>query len=376
MAAAARQLLVQDREALAKDLHAADAVMQEALAPQALLTICDKLEPEKTKKVEAQREVVPVEALVLAEADKAEAEPEAVPVAAEAHESKSSSSELRLSSHSTKRGYSPPMLRRWLESRNSSGQDPEEFRATLVEHLDELRGRLVRSLIILISAWVIGYYIQPGIYDFLMEWGRRSVPKSVDYKEVFNSLTSPFMLKLKFGFFLGLILCAPFLATQIWGFVKPGLKPEERRAFRSIVPFSLILFSMGVGLCWMVLPMALSWFVSYATDFAGTSIYQEPGNLVFFIMKMLLAFGVAFQLPVIVFFLSRVGILTPELLMSSWRQATTGIFVISMFITPSNDALSMLMMAIPMTLLYVITIYVVKVTQPKAEREAILDQLE
>lgn len=268
------------------------------------------------------------------------------------------------------------MLSRWLESRNSSGQDPEEFRATLVEHLDELRGRLVRSLVILVVAWIIGYYIQPGVYEFLMSWGRKSVPKTVDYKEVFNSLTSPFMLKLKFGFFVGLILCAPLLVTQIWGFVRPGLKPTERKAFRSIVPFSLVLFLMGVALCWMILPMALSWFVSYASDFEGTAIYQEPGNLVFFILKMLLAFGVAFQLPVIVFFLSRVGLLTPELLMSSWRQATTGIFVISMFITPSNDALSMLMMAIPMTLLYVMTIYVVKFTQPKVEREAILDHLE
>ncbi|MBL8086514.1 MAG: twin-arginine translocase subunit TatC [Chthonomonas sp.] len=268
------------------------------------------------------------------------------------------------------------MLTEWLQKRNSSEHDPDEFRAPLGQHIDELRSRVLRIFAFLIVGWVIGYYIQTPIYDQLMGWARSTIPKGVEYKEAFKNLVDPFMLKMKFGFFVGLILVFPFVAVQLWGFIKPGLKTSEQRPFRIVVPVSLILFAMGSGLCYLILPTALQWFSSYVSDYSGAVLYQEPGTLVFFIVKMMLAFGLAFQLPVVVYFLAKIGLLTVEGLFAYWRQATVGIFFVSMIITPSNDPLSMIVMAIPMTVLYVLTILAVKWTSKDVTRDPVLDALD
>src|SRR5208283_4314330 len=107
---------------------------------------------------------------------------------------------------------------------------------------------------------------------------------------MFNNITQPFMLKFKLSFMLGLILAFPYLVVQLWGFVEPGLKENEKRPVRKMIPFSVFLFALGVTFCWIILPSAFNWFVGYVFEFPGTVIYQEPGMMVFFILKMLLAF--------------------------------------------------------------------------------------
>lgn len=248
--------------------------------------------------------------------------------------------------------------------------DPEEFRATLTEHLDELRTRIIRVLVSFIVAWVAGYYLQAPIYEYVNKIVNKYIvgKKNFEYHEVWHNVTDPFMLKLRLSFIIGVILVFPILITQFWAFIKPGLKPVERKAITSIAPWTVVLFLMGVGFCWLIIPQAVAWFASYVEDFQGTILNQEAGSMVFFILKMLLAFGVAFQLPLVVFALGKVGILTPEMLLKYWRQATTAIFVLSMIITPSNDPGSMLMMAIPLSLLFMISVYLVKwTTKPKLD---------
>jgi sec-independent protein translocase protein TatC len=253
--------------------------------------------------------------------------------------------------------------------------DPEEFRAPLVEHLEELRTRLLRIIGLLVVGWVIGWYLLPPLYSFLNTMIQNAVKGSIGpnrYTEAFRNATEPFMLKFKLSFLIGLVLVFPLIVLQIWGFIEPGLKPSERKPFRRMAPLSLVLFAMGAGFCWIILPSAIGWFAVFLNDF-NANLIQEPGTMVFFVLKMMLAFGIGFQLPLIVFALGALGLLTAETLVEYWRQAATFIFVASAVLTPSNDAFSMLMMAVPLVILFLISVWAVKIVQrkkKKAEDEA------
>lgn len=254
--------------------------------------------------------------------------------------------------------------------RNSSG-DPEEFRATLVEHLEELRTRIIRIVWMLVIGWVVGWYVlEPAVYEYIHKMISDNVvpiltAKHIEYREPFKNATEPFMLKLKLSFMLGFIIVFPFALLQIWGFVSPALKPKERKPFKVLAPCSVLLFGLGAGFAWWLTPNALKWFTSYIEDFPGTDLFQEPGLMVFFVLKMLLAFGLAFQLPLVVYALGAIGLLQPGTLMKYWRQSTLAIFIVSAILTPSNDAFTMLMMAVPMCILFMISVYAIRITKRK-----------
>lgn len=264
--------------------------------------------------------------------------------------------------------------------RNSS-DDPEEFRLSVGEHLEELRARIMRMAVMLAVGFLAGWFLEPPIYQTfssLVEQTVRSMmPQHIEYKEVFKNVTEPFMLKLKLAFYIGLILALPFMVTELWGFIKPGLKPSERRPLQLLAPISVVLFFIGAVVCWVILPSAFAWFLSYTTEFPDTAIYQEPGTLVFFILKMMLAFGIGFQLPIVVYFLAKIGLIGPNTLSRYWRQITVVVFFASAILTPSADMFSMLMMAIPLTLLFFVSVFAVKLTvKPNPDLLGPIDQLD
>ena len=257
--------------------------------------------------------------------------------------------------------------------RNSS-EDPEEFRATLVEHLEELRTRIVRIVWMLAAGWVAGWYL-------IQQWASKNIDnmiqksivprlaaKHIPYQQVWHTATEPFMFKLKFTFMLGLIVVFPFVLLQIWGFVSPALKPNEKKPFKVLAPCSVVLFAIGAGFAWWLTPNALQWFTSFVEDFPGTALFQEAGLLTFFVLKMLLAFGLAFELPLVVYALGAIGLLQSGTLIKYWRQATVVIFVVAAIVTPSNDPFTMLMMALPLCVLFIISVYAVKFTQRNRKR--------
>jgi len=255
--------------------------------------------------------------------------------------------------------------------RRSFSGDPEEYRLTLVEHLEELRDRIIRSIMILTVAWVIGWIVVLPVFDFLESMARRAIepvlPKGLTVVWSIG-ITEAFFLKLKFSFAIGLALSFPFLALQLWGFIEPALTPKERQPLRRIAPVSLLLFAMGAGFCWLVMPSALRWFATYIEEFPGTTPINPAGTLSFFILKMMMAFGVAFQLPLVVYILGALELLQAETLIKYWRHSATAIFVVAMVITPSQDPLTMLMMAVPLVLLFIISVYAVKFTQGRKRR--------
>ena len=255
--------------------------------------------------------------------------------------------------------------------RNSS-DDPEEFRATLVEHLEELRTRIVRIVWMLVIGWIVGwYFLQPWVYTQIDNMVVANVGAILKKKGivfmpgVWHSATDAFMFKLKFSFMLGFILIFPFALLQVWGFVAPALKANEKKPFKVLAPCSVVLFALGAGFAWWVTPNALQWFTSYIEEFKDSALLQEAGTLTMFVVKMLMAFGLAFQLPLIVYALGAIGLLKVETLMKYWRQSAVSIFIMSAVLTPSNDAFTMLMMALPMCVLFMISVYAIKITKRK-----------
>lgn len=251
--------------------------------------------------------------------------------------------------------------------RNSSG-NPEEFRMSLGGHIDELRLRLIRSVIAIAVAWFIGWFLEPPVYTAINGIAMKAVGEyqkvnpNFRYTEAFQTFTGAFMLQFKFSFVIGLGMALPFIATQIWSFVEPGLKPTESKPVKQLIPVSILLFFLGAALCWVILPMTIQWFLTFFAGFTNTQLIQEPGTMVMFLFKMILAFGVGFQLPLLVYIAGRVGIIGADTLTQYWRHATVFVFVISAVLTPSNDPITMLMMAIPLSLLMMLSIAAVRFT--------------
>lgn len=252
--------------------------------------------------------------------------------------------------------------------RNSS-DDPEEFRATLGEHLDELRSRIIKVVLALVVFSCAGWFIAIPVYDFIQKSVQTNIPKWLDYREVFNSFTGPFMLQLRMSVWIGVAITLPYAIWQLWLFIRPGLKPNERRPARALFPFSMGLFFLGATIGWLMVPPTVGWFCSFFRDFKGSVLYQEQGTMVFLVIKLLLAFGIGFQLPIVTFLLVKTGIVPVESLLRSWKHATVAIFALTMLLTPSGDPFTMLAMAVPLTGLFFGAIGAVKLTSKDKGRE-------
>ncbi len=246
--------------------------------------------------------------------------------------------------------------------------EADEPKATFMEHLEELRKRIFRGLIYIMLGWVVGFAIQPYVYNFLANPILRTMPEGARF--VFTHATEPFFLKFKLSLIMGLILAIPLIMREVWGFIAPGLTRQERRALLLIAPFSTFLFFMGVSLGYYILPQAFGFFLSFLEDYPDAQLFQNPAQYIMFVVKMMLAFGLGFQMPVVLMFLAQVGIATPENMWKYWRHAIVGIGLLAALLTPSGDAFSMLAIGIPMIFLYFVSIALVaRITKKKRQQQ-------
>ena len=237
----------------------------------------------------------------------------------------------------------------------------------------------MRVLAALVVALIVGWQIEPWLYGAMEGRINTAVlhvlgPRKIPYTTAFHGAPEAFLLKLKLSFYVALVMTLPYIIVQIWGFIAPALKPSEQKPFKRLAPASALLFVMGAGFAYAAVPAMFAWFASYAEDFPGVSIIQEAGSQLFLVAKMMLAFGVAFQLPLIVYGLGLAGILTAEALLKYWRHGATAIFFISAVITPSNDPFSMLMMAVPLTGLFIGSVYAVKFMEKKRDKAKAIEE--
>lgn len=239
----------------------------------------------------------------------------------------------------------------------------EEKRAELTEHLTELRARLIRSIVYLVAGTIIAWYFYDWLY-FMLTKPLQDVLYALNTKPMMTSITEPFMIKMQICLVAGLIIMSPMVVMEVWGFISPGLTRHEKRPLMWTIPLAVILFLAGITLCYSILPMGFRWFASYIPK--GADLRPSLMGSILFTAKMLLAFGVVFELPILLMLLAKVGIVNAKMLKENWRTAMVVVSIIAAVATPSNDALTMLMMAVPVAILYFLSIGLVKVVEKKS----------
>lgn len=244
---------------------------------------------------------------------------------------------------------------------------------SLTEHLAELRKRLTRSLIALGIGFGICYYFKDYIFDIIAAPLTKALPKN-SYL-IYTGLTEAFFVYMKLAFFSSLVITSPFILYQVWKFIQPGLLPKEKRYVFPFVISSSLLFLSGVLFGYfVVLPPAFEFFVSFSTQYLQAMISFAQYLSLF--ITFLLGFGISFQMPVFIFFLAKLGIVNSKMLSKQRRFAILAIFVVAAILTPSPDALSQVLMAVPLMFLYEVSIFVAKFAEKKRMQQKEQEEVE
>ncbi len=246
-----------------------------------------------------------------------------------------------------------------------SKSDIDASEAPLIEHLIELRTRLIWCVLGFIAAFIFSFYFSTEIFGLLIlpfKWGT-----GVDPKLISTELLGFFIVKLKIGFFGGLFIGFPLIATQIYRFVAPGLYTNEKNAFRPYLMATPVFFILGACLVYFfLLPVAITFFYSLVSDL-DVELMPDVKAYLDFVMMLILAFGLCFQLPVILTLLGQIGILTYDQLKKGRKFAIVGVFIVAAVLTPP-DPISQIAMAVPLMLLYELSVQAVRLIEFRRKR--------
>ncbi len=249
---------------------------------------------------------------------------------------------------------------------NAVTADLDEPRSDLVSHLEELRTRVLRSLVYLcVTATVASIWVKP-LYHFIagpILAGVHAGGGRLNNAGIMDGL----MLRLWVAVLVGLVGALPLIYLEVWGFVKPGLTRKERRMVGPLAPVSGVLFLAGVAMAYVITYPSAWWLVSLRME--GTEALLSLNDAVILFLKFYVAFGLAFQLPIVVVLLAALGIVNSRLLTRHWREATVLIFLAAAIITPTRDPLTMTIAALPMVVLYLGTIGFVKRMERRRQRK-------
>jgi sec-independent protein translocase protein TatC len=226
--------------------------------------------------------------------------------------------------------------------------DPDKM--SFLEHLDELRSRLVHVLAALVVGFVACWAFRDPIFHFLTEPLRASHP---DIKFIFTGPSEALMLKMKMAFFVGIFVAAPYILYQVWAFVSPGLYKHEKAYAVPFIAAGSVFFLGGAAFGhYYLFPMTFRFLV----DFGGTDMEFLPkvDEYYSFYSWFLLGLGLVFQLPVVIFVLARIGLVTPGFLLRKFKYAVVISFVLAAIITPTPDMVTQSLLALPMLGLYLL----------------------
>jgi len=247
----------------------------------------------------------------------------------------------------------------------------DETAAPLMEHLVELRRRLIWSFVALLIAFGICFYFADRIFAFLAQPLVQAFPPG-EGKLVYTKLYEAFFVEVRVAFFAAFFISFPVIANQVWAFVAPGLYAKEKRAFLPFLVATPILFTLGGALAYYaVMPTAFHFFLSFQGNLGGIEQEALPsiGDYLSLVMHFILAFGIAFLLPVLLMLIERAGLVTRDQLKRGRRYAILVAFVIAAVATPP-DVLSQFMLAIPLIVLYELSLVAIWFTERRRVREA------
>ena len=241
---------------------------------------------------------------------------------------------------------------------------------TFVEHLAELRSRLLKSFIYFFIFFIISYIFAENIYAFLVEPYSQAVKDDpINRRLIFTALHETFITYLKLAFFTSLFISSPIILTQVWKFIAPGLYKNEKRALLPYMAATPTLFLLGGMLVYyLVMPLAIKFFLTFETTaISGTLPIQleaKVNEYLSLIMRLIFAFGISFQLPVLLSLLARVGFIDSKYLRSRRKFVVVIIFVLAAILTPP-DPITQIGLGIPLLILYELSILSVKIIEKK-----------
>ena len=248
--------------------------------------------------------------------------------------------------------------------------DEKINQTSFVEHLTELRSRLVKSFIYLFIFFVICYFFAENIYSFLVKPYAEAVKDDeINRRLIFTALQETFITYLKVAFFTAIFVTSPIILTQIWKFIAPGLYKNEKRALLPYLIATPTLFLLGGMLVYyLIMPLMIKFFLSFETSAQINSlpIQLEPkvNEYLSLIMRLIFAFGISFQLPVLLSLLARVGFIDSEYLKKRRKYVIIIIFIAAAILTPP-DPITQIGLGIPLLILYELSILSVKIIEKK-----------
>ncbi|WP_324828228.1 twin-arginine translocase subunit TatC [Qipengyuania zhejiangensis] len=243
-------------------------------------------------------------------------------------------------------------------------KDIDETQAPLLDHLIELRARLVRCVLALVVAFSICLYFADPILGFLIQPLKNAFPAG-EGQLIFTKLYEVFFVELKVALFAGFCLSFPIIANQLWAFIAPGLYAKEKKAFLPFLLATPILFGMGAALAYyVVMPTAFEWFLGFEGTAGGLEIQALPtaNEYLGLVMQFILAFGMSFLLPVLLLLLHRAGIVTRAQLSGARRYIVVLVVTLSAIVTPPDPG-SQLLLAIPLLMLFEGSLLLMRLTE-------------
>jgi sec-independent protein translocase protein TatC len=233
---------------------------------------------------------------------------------------------------------------------------------SFLEHLDELRQRLIKALLAVLVGFVVAMVFINPIFDFVMAPLQAILPAGG--RLIYTEPTEAFMLYMKMGALVGLMLALPVVLWQVWAFIAPGLYAHEKRFAIPFVMMSTIFFVGGALFShYVVFPAMWRFFASFSTETVVFAPRIEPVFSLY--VRMALGMGAVFEMPTLIMFLARVGLVTPRFLVRHTKYAILIIFIVAAIVTPSPDVVSQFLLALPMIVLYAFSILVAWVFQKR-----------
>jgi len=244
-----------------------------------------------------------------------------------------------------------------------------------ISHITELRTRLIHSFIFLFVFFIFCYFFAEYLYGFLVEPYSQAVKNdSIGRRLIFTALQETFLTYLKVAFFASFFVTSPFILIQIWKFIAPGLYDHEKIAIMPYLVITPILFFLGGALVYyLIMPLAIKFFLSFESTGLATNLpiqlEAKVSEYLSLVMKLIFAFGLSFQLPVVLSLLARVGVVDSEFLKTRRKYVVVIIFTTAAILTPP-DPITQIGLAIPLLILYELSIFSVRLIEKKSKKDA------